>query len=87
MEGRTEWTDGRTDDAKTISLQLRRGITMFGLEWWGRGGVNKFGAISASRKSLDHILRKTDIGSWDQKSKINLIVNKTNLKFVLLGLS
>ena len=26
-DGRTEWTDGRTDDAKTISLQLRRGIT------------------------------------------------------------
>ena len=24
--GRTEWTDGRTDDAKTISLRLRRGI-------------------------------------------------------------
>ena len=30
-DGRTEWTDGqtdgRTDDAKTISLRLRRGIT------------------------------------------------------------
>ena len=26
MDGRTEWTDGRTDDAKTISLRLRRGI-------------------------------------------------------------
>ena len=25
-EGRTEWTDRRTDDAKTISLRLRRGI-------------------------------------------------------------
>ena len=25
-DGRTEWTDGRTDDAKTISLRLRRGI-------------------------------------------------------------
>ena len=23
---RTEWTDGLTDDAKTISLRLRRGI-------------------------------------------------------------
>ena len=28
-DGRTEWTDGRTDDAKTISLRLRRGITNF----------------------------------------------------------
>ena len=31
-DGRTEWTagktDGRTDDAKTISLRLRRGIKM-----------------------------------------------------------
>ena len=27
MDGRTEWTDGRTDDAKTISLRLRRRIT------------------------------------------------------------
>ena len=26
-DGQTEWTDGRTDDAKTISLRLRRGIT------------------------------------------------------------
>ena len=26
-DGRTEWTDGRTDDAKTISLRLCRGIT------------------------------------------------------------
>ena len=26
QDGRTEWTDGRTDDAKTISLGLRRGI-------------------------------------------------------------
>ena len=25
-DGQTEWTDGRTDDAKTISLRLRRGI-------------------------------------------------------------
>ena len=25
-DGRTEWTDGRTDNAKTISLRLRRGI-------------------------------------------------------------
>ena len=25
-DGRTEWTDGRTDDTKTISLRLRRGI-------------------------------------------------------------
>ena len=25
-DGRTEWTDGRTDDAKTISLRLRLGI-------------------------------------------------------------
>ena len=24
--GRTVWTDARTDDAKTISLRLRRGI-------------------------------------------------------------
>ena len=29
-DGRTEWTDGRTDDAKTISLRLRRGITTVG---------------------------------------------------------
>ena len=27
-DGRTEWRDGRTDDAKTISLRLRRGITI-----------------------------------------------------------
>ena len=25
-DGRTEWTDGRTDDAKAISLRLRQGI-------------------------------------------------------------
>ena len=29
-DGRTEWTDGRTDDAKTISLRLRRGIIKHG---------------------------------------------------------
>ena len=27
-DGQTEWTDGRTDAAKTISLRLRRGITI-----------------------------------------------------------
>ena len=26
VDGRTEWTDGRTDDAKTISLRLCRAI-------------------------------------------------------------
>ena len=26
---RTEWTDGHTDDAKTISLRLRRGIIKY----------------------------------------------------------
>ena len=25
-DGQTEWTEGRTDAAKTISLRLRRGI-------------------------------------------------------------
>ena len=25
-DGRMEWMDGRTDDAKTISLRLRQGI-------------------------------------------------------------
>ena len=25
-DGQTEWTDGRTEGAKTISLRLRRGI-------------------------------------------------------------
>ena len=32
LDGRTdwtEWTDGRKDDAKTISLRLRRGITKY----------------------------------------------------------
>ena len=28
-DGQTEWTDGQTDDAKTISLRLRRGIKIF----------------------------------------------------------
>ena len=58
MDGQTEWTDrrngrtdGRTDDAKTISLRLRQGIKRQALP---NPSDSRSGALSAGPGVVNH---------------------------------
>ena len=63
-DGRTEWTDGRTDDAKTISLRLRRGIIIHkvgtALEMFITNV--EFGNIARCSSKLDELKNVNSIG-------------------------
>ena len=51
MNGRTEWTDGRTDDAKTISLRLHRGIKR-GHMRSGPGVIKHFKMLNSTEQEI-----------------------------------